>query len=103
MCIRDSNTGELSAVCEALLYLQTHAPPGVPAVICADSEYGMNQAQGRWKANKNKALVQRTQAALQAARAQRPVRFEHVKGHSSHAWNDAADALANRGIGGSCA
>ena len=49
---------------------------------------------------KNKALIQRTQAALAEARRSREVRFLHIKGHSGHVWNDKADELANRGAAG---
>ena len=98
--VGSNNTGELSAVCEALLYL-IHEPVTTPACICYDSEYAAKQAQGLWKVNKNRALVHRAQALLAHARARRQVRFLHVKGHSGHQWNDRADALANAGAAGS--
>ena len=34
------------------------------------------------------------------ARKRHTVDFLHVKGHSNHQWNDAADTLANRGATG---
>jgi ribonuclease HI len=84
--VGSNNTGELSGVCEALCFLigQPAEDPShaAPAVICYDSEYAAMQAQGKWKANKNKALVARTQELLRQARARRDVRFLHVKGHS---------------------
>jgi ribonuclease HI len=105
-----NNTGELCGVCEALLWLIHEEPSGRSACICYDSEYAANQAQGKWKANKNRALVERTQSLLHQARTtvrgvqqQREVRFLHVKGHSGHMWNDRADGLANMGAaGGQC-
>lgn len=96
-----NNTGELSAVCEALRWLLEHERTGRAAVICYDSEYAANQAQGFHKAHKNVALSQKSRDLLRRARgAGRQVGFLHVKGHSGHRWNDAADALANRGAAG---
>jgi len=100
--VGSNNTGELSAVCEALHWLAHVERSGRSAVICYDSEYAANQTLGQQKTNKNKALVARAQALLASARARRAVRFLHVKGHSGHRWNDAADALANRGAAGFC-
>ena len=96
-----NNTGELSAIVEALLWLRDDEPSGRDAVICYDSEYAANQTQGLWKANKNQALVRRAQTTLGHVRGKgRRVRFVHVKGHSAHRWNDLADALANQGAAG---
>ena len=68
----------MSGVCKALGWLISQAegkpPPLPPAVICYDSEYAAMQTQGLWRAKKNKALVQRAQAALAEARRSREVR-----------------------------
>ena len=98
--VGSNNTGELSAVCEALQWLTAHEASTRPAVICYDSMYAANQAQGIHKAHKNIALSKRSHQLLAEARKRRPVRFLHVKGHSGHQWNDAADTLANRGATG---
>ena len=50
--------------------------------------------------NKNKLLVTHARSLLALARTTRPVRFLHVKGHSNHTWNDAADQQANDGATG---
>jgi len=94
-----NNTGELSAVCHALRWLADDAG-SQPAVICYDSEYASNQAQGFHKAHKNVLLSKKSRELLAEARKHREVRFLHVKGHSGNEWNDAADSLANKGATG---
>ena len=93
--ICSNNTAELSAVCEALLWLGENEP-GREAAICYDSDYAANIAQGLFKAHKNPELAARASALHDAVGAQRPLQFIHVKGHSGHRWNDLADELANR-------
>lgn len=68
--------------------------------ICYDSEYAANQAQGFHKAHKNIELSSTSKVILMEARLKREIRFLHVKGHSGHQWNDAADAAANLGAAG---
>jgi len=94
-----NNTGELSAICHALRWLADDAS-SQPAVICYDSEYASNQAQGLHKAHKNVLLSKKSRELLAEARKHREVRFLHVKGHSGNEWNDAADSLANKGATG---
>lgn len=100
--VGSNNTAELSAICEALLWLVEQAGPSgnAPAAIYYDSEYAAKQLQGLWKTNKNHALVQEGKSILKRAQELRSIRFEHVKGHSGHTWNDRADRLANDGAAG---
>lgn len=95
-----NNTGELSAICHALQWLSAQDSKQ-PAVICYDSKYAANQAQGLNQAHKNKALSGKSRSLLKLARQGRAVRFLHVKGHSGNQWNDVADRLANVGATGS--
>ncbi|KAL3926278.1 MAG: hypothetical protein SGPRY_003371 [Prymnesium sp.] len=62
--VGSNNTAELSAICEALLWLVEQAGPSgnAPAAIYYDSEYAAKQLQGLWKTNKNHALVQEGKA-----------------------------------------
>jgi len=92
-----NNTGELSAICEALLWLLQHESSGRPAAILYDSDYAAKITTGRYRAQKNQVLAAKAQSLLMEVRQKRSIRFEHVKGHSKNKWNDAADALANRG------
>lgn len=100
--VASNNTAELSAVCEALLWLLRQPPSAQPppAAICYDSEYAAKQVQGEWKTNKNLALVNKGKILLSQVVSERKIRFIHVKGHSNHQWNELADKLANRGANG---
>jgi len=97
--VGSNNTGELSAICEALIYVRDTL--GCCEVcIYHDSTYAANVITGEMKAKKNKALVERGAALLLEARGSCDVTFEHVKAHSGHKWNDLADSLAKRGATG---
>merc|ERR1712032_1726155 len=98
--VGSNNTGELSAVCEALLWLRDFETGNRPSVICYDSTYAAHITTGRFNAQKNIALARQAQALYREVSAQRKLRFAHVKGHSGDKWNDVADSLANRGAVG---
>ena len=98
--VGSNNTGELSAMCEALLYVTSYIAPEREVVIKYDSMYAANTITGTCKAHTNKALVAKGQSCLEQARANNPVSFVHVKAHSGDKWNDLADALARRGCAG---
>ena len=52
--------------------------------------------QGLWRANSNKQLAAAVKSIYRTVKDARTVYFSHVKGHSNHKWNDAADKLANK-------
>jgi ribonuclease HI len=94
---------ELTAVIRALEALKQ--PSRVE--VYTDSEYvknGITEWLAAWKRRgwktadrkpvKNVDLWQ----ALEAAAARHEVRWHWVRGHSGHAENERADALANRGV-----
>jgi ribonuclease HI len=98
-----NNRMELTAVIRALGALKH--PSEVE--IYTDSEYvmkGITEWLAAWKRRgwktadrkpvKNVDLWQ----ALEAAAARHEVRWHWVRGHSGHAENERADALANRGV-----
>ena len=102
-----NNTGELSAIGEALLWLKENNDPAVypAAVIHYDSEYAAKSVTGEFNGPKNRPLYSKIRDILQrltAVEAVSPMRidFEHVKGHSNDIWNDRADRLANKGSSG---
>jgi len=98
-----NNRMELRAVIEALNALTRPCE----VVVHTDSQYvqkGISEWIHGWKARgwktaarapvKNVDLWQ----ALDAAQARHSIEWRWVKGHAGHAGNEAADALANRGV-----
>jgi ribonuclease HI len=98
-----NNRMELRAVIEALNALTRPCE----IVLHTDSQYvqkGISEWIHGWKARgwktaakapvKNVDLWQ----ALDAAQARHQIQWRWVKGHAGHAGNEAADALANRGV-----
>eukprot|EP00747_Dinoflagellata_sp_TGD_P190417 gnl/TRDRNA2_/TRDRNA2_52144_c0_seq1.p1 gnl/TRDRNA2_/TRDRNA2_52144_c0~~gnl/TRDRNA2_/TRDRNA2_52144_c0_seq1.p1 ORF type:complete len:465 (+),score=90.25 gnl/TRDRNA2_/TRDRNA2_52144_c0_seq1:38-1432(+) len=102
-----NNTGELSAIGEALLWLRDEAPgPSTdPAIIHYDSQYAAFIATGRYRAQKNLQLaetVSRLWREVGRPVGKRKLEVMHVKGHSGNRGNELADKLANRGAEGHC-
>lgn len=98
-----NNRMELTAAIEALEALKRSCR----VELHTDSSYlrqGVTQWLARWKRNgwttaakkpvKNADLWQR----LDAARSRHDIEWHWVRGHSGNQGNEAADALANRGI-----
>ncbi|MBV8453241.1 MAG: ribonuclease HI [Deltaproteobacteria bacterium] len=81
-----NNRMEITAAIEALRIL----PPGVGVTIRTDSQYLVNTMTLGWKRRQNLDLWK----VLDAAVAQRMVRWEWVRGHSGDIFNERADELA---------
>lgn len=98
--VGSNNTGELSAIGEALLWLRDEAPGprSLPAVVFYDSQYAANIATRRHVAHKNLLLARTVQGLCDEVRRQRPLKMTYVKGHSGCPGNELADQLANRGV-----
>lgn len=86
---------------------QEPRPPLAPSgdgvdrvVLCYDSTYAAKSISGEFNGNKNRELIVLGRSLLAQLRARVDVHLVHVKAHSSHAWNELADALALRGAGG---
>ncbi len=101
-----NNRMELLAVIKALQTLKRRSS----VRITTDSQYvkkGITEWLGRWKQNGWKTAARKPVKnadlwrELDKAVAQHQVQWRWVKGHSGHAENERADALANRGIGAS--
>ena len=96
-----NNTGELTAIAEALRYLLADQSSR-PALIRYDSTYAANMAAGRWRAKSNKRLVASVRMLWTQAHEHLGGRLwaSHVDAHTDHRWNDRADELARHGKGG---
>lgn len=96
--VASNNTGELSGIAHALIWLRDEGGQAAAAIVY-DSDYAAKIAQGIYKAHKNRALAKSCRRLCTAERQRRAggVTFIHVKGHSNDRWNDRADALVQLG------
>ena len=90
-----NNTGEVSAIVDALEWVEQQRYLSVS--VRYDSQYAACQTRGVWRAKKNKELIAAARQTLARTERTVRVRWEHVKAHSGHAWNDRADELAKAG------
>ena len=93
--VGSNNTGELSAMAHALRWLLVEGG-NEDVLIRTDSIYAGNQTDGSWKAKANVELVLRVRNLWKEVSELRNVKWEHVKAHSGHRWNERADHLAYR-------
>ena len=91
--VGSNNTGEVTAIIEALEYAHTHDHTAVH--IFSDSEWAINVIRGRWRAKANRNLVNHAQRLV--AQTGLKVHFQWVKSHQGTQGNEIADRLANRG------
>ena len=91
--VGSNNTGELSAIIEALLFALEHDYTQV--VIHSDSQWSINMITGKWRPKTNKELVILAQRL--AFRSGLTVHLQWVKGHADIEGNVLADRLAGEG------
>jgi ribonuclease HI len=106
--VGSNNTGELSAIAEALIWVIQNRTvlQGRAVHIRSDSKYALGIGGGQMKPTANLKLAQKVRRCMIEANEAtgKQLRSSHVKGHSNHRWNDWADRLATRGAeGGFCA
>lgn len=95
--IGTNNTGELSAIIEAMHLYKTRLAEQYPSLcIFSDSQYAINVTNGTWKGGMNAALV-KTAKDMYNSFENNSVKLTHVAAHSGHKWNDVADKLALEG------
>ena len=96
-----NNTGELTAIGEALKWLEGEDPyPQVPVIIRYDSEYAAGMVSRKMTPKANKKLVEQTKAMYGRMAGRRAVSLEWVQGHSDENRNHCSDWLADRGENG---
>ncbi|CAK9016044.1 unnamed protein product [Durusdinium trenchii] len=97
-----NNTGELTAVAEALLWLEKEAPGPAcaPATIWFDSTYAHDIITGISAPAANEELATTAVDIYRRISTLRVIQWCKVKGHSGNPGNDYADALADKGRAG---
>lgn len=94
-----NNTGELTAIAEALIWLEEEAPgeSTLPAEIVYDSQYAADITTGKAEPHTNFALATHCRQLFKQISQKRPLTLRWIKGHSNSPGNDMADHLANQG------
>ena len=97
-----NNTGELSAIIEAMLWLLQEAPDNgsEPVMLRYDSQYAANLATGRWSPQCNQELVGEARRAVNEVMERRNITWQHVYGHTGAHDNELADRAADKGTKG---
>ena len=92
-CVGSNNTGEVTAIIEALLHAHQHESQHV--YIHTDSLWAKNVITGNWRAKRNKELVHFAKRLTKLKPLQ--VHFHWVKAHKGNEGSERADRLANQG------
>ena len=91
--VGSNNTGEMSAIIEALLFALEHDYTRVH--IHTDSQWSLNMITGKWRPKTNKQLILLAQRL--AYKSGMHTTFSWVKGHAGSEGNEVADTLAGAG------
>ena len=99
---KTNNTGELSAIGEALIWLLEECPDDGrrPVLLRYDSEYAARMTQGIWTPEANEELIATVRGLLENVLEKRVVIWEHVFSHTGQHDNELADEAADRGTRG---
>ena len=95
--VGSNNTGEISALMEAALYLLSLSQPPSEVTFYYDSKWAASMAKGDSRPKRNKALVHSARAVFAALATKTRVQWKWVKGHTGIRFNERADALAGHG------
>ena len=91
--VGSNNTGELTAILEAILY--SHEFNWSTLTIRSDSLWSINVITGKWKARRHKILVNYVKALIKASPTR--IHLQWIKAHVGHEGNERADRLAEEG------
>ena len=93
--VGSNNTGEVTAILEAMLYAIDEGFTGVN--MLTDSRWALNVISGRWHAKCHKDLVRQARSLYKSTNTK--FKLHCIKAHAGHEGNERADQLANRGRG----
>ena len=93
--VGSNNTGELTAMAEALRWLLKHNEEK-EVLVRTDSTYAGNIASGNWRAKANLKLASHVQELWNEVSSICHLNWKHVRAHKGHRWNERADHLAFR-------
>ena len=79
--IASNTVGELSAICDGLLWLKYYEQTNRPVAFHHDSKYASKITTGYYKANENRQSAATARSVLKLVMEKRTVSFEHVKAH----------------------
>ena len=101
--VATNNTGELTAIAEALIWLENEAPgpPHTNVSLWFDSTYAHHAITGSHPPEANSELILSIRKIYSRVSAARTIEWIKVKGHSNNMGNDFADHLADQGAKGS--
>ena len=101
--VATNNTGELTAIIEALIWLRDEAPgpSHLPATIWFDSTYAHHAITGSHQPDANQELIDKARSLFHQVLTQRPLEWRKVKAHAGNNGNEHAEHLAKKGSKGS--
>ena len=91
--VGSNNTGELTAILEALIMAMDKNWQDV--TIRSDSQWSINVIAGKWKARSHKTLVNYIKSIIRGGSIK--VRLSWIKAHAGHEGNERADRLRRGG------
>ena len=91
--VGSNNTGELTAILEALLHVIDHNWEA--ATIRSDSQWSIKVIKGIWRPSRHKPLVNYIRKLLRDFPVK--IHLEWIKAHVGHEGNERADRLAEEG------
>ena len=91
--VGSNNTGELTAILEALLHVIDHSWEA--ATIRSDSQWSIKVIKGIWRPSRHKQLVNYIRRLLRDFPVK--IHLEWIKAHAGHEGNERADRLAEEG------
>ena len=99
---KTNNTGGLSAIAEAMLWLLHECPHDghLPALIRYDSKYAASILRSIWDPSSNEELMEKTRALVEEVCEKSVIVWQHVFSHTGIHDDELADEAADRGTQG---